>query len=75
MSYREYSSHSAKTLGLALQTLGVMEFERGARDGEGTDMMQLLGRGTLFSIQYTSGYTTHNYAARAGHGDIVQVRN
>lgn len=79
MSYREYSSHSAKRLGLALQTLGVMEFERAvwvaARDSEGTDMMQLLGRGTLFSIQYTSGYTTHNYAARAGHGDIVQVRN
>lgn len=66
-------------MGPTLQTLDVVEFERGtwvaARDGEGADVMELLGRGTHFSVQFTSGYTAHHYAARAGHGDIVQVRN
>ena len=78
MSYHECSSHSAQSLGPTLQTLDVVGFERGvwvAGDSEGADVMKLLGRGTHFSVQFTSGYTAHHYAARAGHGDIVQVRN
>ncbi len=76
-SHHECCSHS-QSLGPTLQTLDEVEFERGiwaaARDGEGARVMELLGRGTHPSVQDSSGYTALHYAARAGHGDIVQVK-
>ena len=76
-SHHECCSHSAQSSGSTLQTLDEVEFERGiwaaARDGEGARVIELLGRGTHPSAQDTSGYTALHYAARAGHGDIVQV--
>ena len=77
-SHHECCSHSAQSSGSTLQALDEVEFERGiwaaARDGEGARVIELLGRGTHPSAQDTSGYTALHYAARAGHGDIVQVR-
>lgn len=38
-----------------------------ARDSEGAQVIEMLGWGTHSSVQYTSGYTAHHYAAGAGH--------
>ena len=70
--------HSSKISGSTLQTLDELEFVGGiwvvARDCGGAQVMDLLGRGTDPSFQDTSGYTADHYAARAGHGNTVQVR-
>ena len=76
-SHQVCCSHGSGSSGSTLQTLDEVEFERGiwaaARDGEGGRVLELLGRGTHPSAQDTSGYTALHYAARAGHGDVVQV--
>ncbi len=55
LSHHECCSHTAQI------SLDEVEFERGiwaaARDGEGARVMELLGRGTQPSVQYTQEIT------------------
>ena len=63
----ESCTHSSQISGSTLQTLEEVEFEGGmwvvARDGEGAQVMDLLGRETHPSVQDTSGYRADLYAA------------